>query len=348
MIQLVYKSLVFIGVAILTFICTGMACVLYMYSTNYRSFKYDPYVATARYNDYKDLNRREVEFYSGKNKLRGYVYGEENKDMIVFSHGIWSGHEDYMAFLKWFIDRGYAVFAYDYTGYNNSQGDNAKGLTQSMIDLDNALTFIEKDNTLKQHNIYLMGHSWGGYATASVLRYKHNVKAAVPLSGFNDPETISLDVTDKLIGKPAYLLTPFLRLNQYRLFKDKGSIKAVDSINSTNIPVLIVHANKDAFIKFDKTSIIAQKDKITNKNVQYYVITKKHINDHSSYVNDVQSAIEVKRIEKERKKMESKCPNGKATDQQLRKFYAKLDKSKANQPNVELCERIDKFFKSVK
>ena len=348
MMHILYKSFIFIGVAFLTFVCTGLACVFYMYGQNYRRYSYDPYVATARYEDYKDLNRREVEFYSGKNKLHGYVYGENNKRMIVFSHGIWSGHEDYMAFLKWFIDRGYAVFAYDYTGYNKSQGSNARGLSQSMIDLDNALTFIEHDSKLKEHDLFLMGHSWGAYATASVLRYKHNVKAAVSLSGFNNPEEISLDVTEKTLGKATYLLTPFLKLNQYRLFKDNGNVNAVDSINSTNIPVLIVHANEDKFIKFDKTSIIAKKDQITNKNVQYYVVTQKYINDHSSYVNDAPSALEVKRIAKERKKLESKCPNGKASDKQLRAFYSKLDKSKANQPNVELCERIDKFFKSVK
>ena len=67
--HILYKSFIFIGVAFLTFVCTGLACVLYMYGQNYRRYSYDPYVATARYEDYKDLNRREVEFYSGKNKL---------------------------------------------------------------------------------------------------------------------------------------------------------------------------------------------------------------------------------------------------------------------------------------
>ena len=46
-----------------------------------------------RYSDYSHAYRRTpCSFYSGKNRLQGYIYGEENeKGLIVFAHGIGTG-----------------------------------------------------------------------------------------------------------------------------------------------------------------------------------------------------------------------------------------------------------------
>ena len=61
---------------------------------------------------------------------------------------------------------------------------------------------------------------------------------------------------------------------------------AVDGINNTDIPILIIHGTKDEIIPFDGSSIIAHKDEITNPNVEYRVYDKDGKNNHGDmYLN---------------------------------------------------------------
>ena len=76
-----------------------------------------------------DHPRQEVEFPSGDLNLKGWIYGAENTDrLLVFAHGISSGHEAYVNQLLWFADHGWCVFAYDAAGSGDSPGDSTKGL----------------------------------------------------------------------------------------------------------------------------------------------------------------------------------------------------------------------------
>ena len=110
-----------------------------------------PYSLTMTYKDMPDpIPRRPVSFFSGANKLQGYVYGEENtKGLIVFSHGILSWHEDYLSGIAELVRRGYTVFAYNNTGSANSEGEDARGLVQGVLDLDAALDYVNSDPSLK-------------------------------------------------------------------------------------------------------------------------------------------------------------------------------------------------------
>src|SRR5574344_214541 len=55
----------------------------------------------------KTVSREPVSFPSGKNTLRGYIYGKEKTNgLIVFSHGILCGHEYALPFIAALVDRG--------------------------------------------------------------------------------------------------------------------------------------------------------------------------------------------------------------------------------------------------
>ena len=45
---------------------------------------------------------------------------------------------------------------------------------------------------------------------------------------------------------------------------------AVNGINKSDVPVLIIHGKSDDVVAYDRDSIIAQKAKITNEKVEYY------------------------------------------------------------------------------
>lgn len=117
------------------------------------------YSAYLRYEDVEEEYDRELlSFTSGENQLQGYLYGADNtKGLVVISHGLGGGAESYMTETVYFVDHGYQVFGYDNTGCYKSEGENCIGLSQSVIDLDAALTFIESEARFDDLPILLYG-----------------------------------------------------------------------------------------------------------------------------------------------------------------------------------------------
>ncbi|MCQ2578182.1 MAG: lysophospholipase [Treponema sp.] len=256
---------------------------------NFKRGSYGDKELTARwfYDHYeKDYPRSEkIAFKSGKNTLYGYVYGEKNtKGLIVFAHGIGGGHESYLDLILGMVDRGWRVFAYDATGSCESEGKGTKGLSQSALDLNEALKYVENDAELSKLPLFVMGHSWGGFASAAVLNFDHPVKAVVSFSGYYKPTAELFEEADRQFPKSGILLHPFIRLTNFVTFGKYSGLSAVKGINKSGIPVLICHGNDDKMISLENSSIMSQKDKITNPNVEYHLWDKENRNGHNSWM----------------------------------------------------------------
>jgi len=283
--------------------------------------------------------RQEVEFPSGELNLKGWIYGAENTDrLLVFAHGISSGHEAYVNQLLWFADHGWCVFAYDAAGSGDSPGDSTKGLVQSAIDLDSALTYVEQDPALGKMPVYLLGHSWGGYAVGAVLNFDHNIRAAVSLSGYADPKEMLRRGTELAVGKAgAYAFYPFALIYHKLTFGSLSGLNAVDGINKANIPFLAMHGESDAFVGYD-LGIISQKDRITNPQAEYLPITGEY-SHHNDYFHSEECNREVAaRI----------TDNSLTQEQKLGLFsenYASdADKALFRAVNEPLLESIEAFY----
>lgn len=237
------------------------------------------------YKQYEDeYPRSPISFKSGKNTLNGWVYGEENdKGLIVFAHGIGEGHETYIGIILGMVQRGWRVLSYDATGTCASEGKGTTGLAQSALDLNQALSYAENDPALSKLPLFVMGHSWGGYASVAVLNFNHNVKGAVSFSGYYKPAAELAEATEYMMGTPGKLLKPFVYLANFFTFGKYAGLSAVKGINKSGIPVLVCHGTEDQIIAFDRSAIINQKNKITNPNVKYYVIDEPERNTHAGY-----------------------------------------------------------------
>ncbi len=346
-----------------------LAAVIYVVGTlgitalvfhqSYRGYEIKKYSSIAPWSYYEDqFWRKKVGFDANGNELVGYFFGAKDdvprKGTIVFSHGIWSGPDEYLTWITWLARQGWTVFAYTYTAYNGSEGTWAKGLPESMIDLNAALTYLEGeegkaqlagiDDKLLALPKVVMGHSWGAYATASVLTKGHDVDGAVVLSGFSDPVEISVSVAKNMLGPVGSTMGWAVNLINKILFGPDSRVKGVDGINQAGIPVLVLHGENDAFIGYDTTSILSHQKEITNPKVQYITLDDPKQSAHNNYFCNADATAYYDEIAEEYEALEATFPKKKVPDEEQKRFYEKVDIPRANQPNEALLQQVEAFL----
>ncbi|MDR1185231.1 MAG: lysophospholipase [Coriobacteriales bacterium] len=228
--------------------------------------------------DHTRYPRSEFRFDSGENELVGYDYGERNtRGLIVISSGAPGGTgDDYMSFATRFIDDGYRVITYDKTGTAQSGGDGQRGVYQGALDMDALLTHIESQNRYDDLPVYLLGHSWGGYGVCAALINPHRVNAVISMAGYNDGSDVVALQGVEVAGAGFYLLYPHLWLIQKMTFGPAMDVSAIDGINATDIPVLVIQGANDEAITADGISIYAHRDEITNAATEFLLTDGDH------------------------------------------------------------------------
>ena len=203
--------------------------------------------------DFEGLKRTAYRFPSNKGQmLTGYLYTTDNepRGLIVLAHGFGGGgHNSYMDVCDYFAQNGYAVFAYDATGNDESEGDGVGGIPQGVVDLDAALTFAEKE--FPDLPIGLFGHSWGGYSVCNVLAYGHDIKAVVSCSGFNSSSDLFEAEGKKQAGAGIYLMLPFVKIHEAFKYGKYALGTAMDGFRKSDASVFILHSADDNVVPIE-------------------------------------------------------------------------------------------------
>ena len=194
----------------------------------------EPDGLTVRYADVAaDYPRQTVTFSSGSAQLTGWLYpAEDAAALVVIAHGLGADAETYLPETMHFVDSGYSVLAYDATGTGASGGSGTRGLAQSALDLDAALTRAEQEDL----PILLFGHSWGGYAAAAVLGGSHDVTASVCAAGFDTPLGLMRQTARRWCGPVAELGVPFLWLDQQLRFGTAANVSGAEAAAASGLP----------------------------------------------------------------------------------------------------------------
>jgi dienelactone hydrolase len=332
-------------VALLFFFSVGsMIFAKMFYDGHFQRLDEPKYTGLLRYNDVSGYDRIVVNFKSGKNTLTGYIYGENNqKGLVVISHGLGYGAEDYLAQTMYFVDHGWRVFAFGNTGTYESQGQSERGLPQSVLDLDAALSYIENNPSLNKLPVMLFGHSWGGYAVAAVLNYSHPITAVVSISGFNSPNELLLEEAKREMGLFGYLEYPFLVKYQSWLFGDNAKLSTVNGINKSDTPVMIIHGTADEEISFNGASIISHQDDITNPNVVYKIASTENHNGHKSLFRSDAAVDYINKVNQEYQALFDRY-QGNIPDDVRAQYYANLDKHQTSELDANFMNEINSFF----
>lgn len=344
------KRSILIGILvfILSFSVISIIIIKSMFDDNFSRVDKKEFTKYMRYKDVADsYDRLIVTFKSGENTLTGYIYGEENtKGLVVISHGLGDGAEGYMPETLAFIDAGYRVFSFDNTGSIESEGKGTRGLSQSLIDLDAALTYSKSNEKLNDLPILLYGHSWGGYAVAAILNYDHDITASVSVSGYNTPMELLMEQGKTMMGKFSDIVYPYIWLYQKYLFGSFSNVSAINSINSTDTPVMIIHGSNDYTILYDGASIISKRDRITNPNVIYKVCQNENHDGHNNLFMS-ENAVRYNDELNEYYEEINNQYNGDIPTQVIKDFYAEVDKFKISDLDDQYISDVLSFYEST-
>lgn len=284
--KILRKAIVSVLCVCLAFCVIAPAVIAIIHGIVMGRCDYDKYLSD-RYLTYDDVKaeypRSEFQFPSGDNMLSAYIYGEENdKGVIVIAPGHTDANDIKLYEIRYFVDAGYQVVCFDYSGCYTSGGEEFGGYTQAVYDLDALLDFTEESNAFADAPVFLFGHSLGGYAVAAVLGMNHNIKAVVSASGFDTAEEQWQYSISRYTSVFYPIIKPFNSLYISLKYGEDKKLSAVEGINSTEIPILVISAEDDVF--YGGTSpIYRRRAEITNPNCEFILMNEENHNGHYDY-----------------------------------------------------------------
>jgi len=223
--------------------------------------------------DFPGLQQEPFSFPSScGHTLQGWFYHYENPvpgRIVVFDHGFGGGHRSYMREIEMLCRHGFLVFAYDHTGCMESGGENIRGFSQSLRDLDDCLKALKATDRCKDLDISVMGHSWGGFSTANICALHPDVSHIVVLSGFVSVAKLVNQFFGGLLKgyrKAVMALDPNEGYNHYT---------AVESLSGTDAQVLLVYSANDRMVS-KAVHFDALKSGLSHKeNVRFLLVENK-------------------------------------------------------------------------
>lgn len=258
---------------VIPLIATALLCKFVFGKRSYRTRNYQTV------QNYPNLQEYPVKFKSGKNMLSGYflvdknIPKEEYKAVLLTAHGIGCSRANYLNRYNYFAKKGYIVFAYDATGTCESEGKGIKGLPQSQVDMANAIEYLSSIEQIQDYKLLVYGHSWGGYASATMLNRDcaDKVTACATLSGFNDVWGIMRYQVVKRASKVALLMKPWVFLHYFLMYGKAGIYTGMKGINKYKGPVLVMHSKDDKTVNFSSSVAIHQKE-CTNPKAEFIIL----------------------------------------------------------------------------
>lgn len=209
---------------------------------------------------------RRVPFPSGGNTLQGYLFGD-GESLVVVAAGLGNSACHYSPQIRYFLNEGKRVFAFDYTGCYESEGRSCRGFPQALDDLRAALRFLRENALFGSSRLFLFGHSMGGYAVCSILS-EENVTAAVSVGGVNSAMEATISGVYHFIGRLAFLHYPFLYLYQRLRFGRSALLReAIDGAQDAQA-LLLVNGVHDWIAPLDRASIISHVRRLPGRAVQ--------------------------------------------------------------------------------
>ena len=298
-----------------------------------------PAVFLFSHKDFDGLNQKSFDVESSLgHTLKGYFYYYDNpkkSKLIVFEHGMFGGHRSYMREIEVLARNGFLVYAYDHTGCMESGGEGTGGFAQSLRDSNEVISELKRVDELKGYDIYVMGHSWGGFATLNVPRFHPDIKKIVALSGFISPKVV---IYQHLGG--------FLKVFAGKIYKsevlknpDYMEISAIDTLKNVETKALIVHSPNDHMVNYKKNFLKLKKELSGKENIEF--LSVENTRHNPTYTPSAVKLKEdfFKKLKKAGKKKQL------STKESAEAFRDQFDWYGMTDQNTEVWDKIFEFLK---
>ena len=225
-------------------------CVISAFYKKFVVHRYDPdgVIKYFTYEDFPGMTAEPIAFSTPQGvELKGNIYAYPDADagsLVVFAHGIGGGHRSYLREIELICREGYRVVGFDNAGCFASGGENIRGLTESVNDLNACLNFLRAQPRFAETRVSLVGHSWGGYAVGNVLNLRDDVYAAAVISGFASVEEF---LRASFKGKHGFIRRGIYRFER-RANPDCVALCSADALQETSAKALIIHSRNDAVV----------------------------------------------------------------------------------------------------
>ena len=201
------------------------------------------------YTDFPGLSRMPFSFtmpHGGTVRGGFFAYDEVRYPdrLVVFSHGLGGGYRSYMREIELMCRAGLRVAAFDNTGCFSSDGEDIRALGEGPACLDACLDFLAQNETARGKELYLLGHSAGGFSVGAVLPRHPEIRGAVILSAFASVRD-GIEVLCPGDGKQAR--RAFLRYER-SLYRGYARVSLAKVLRRTSVPVLYIQSEDDAVV----------------------------------------------------------------------------------------------------
>lgn len=289
--------------------------------------------------DFPGLNKTPFSFKgSDGQNLQGYFYGYDNpvsNRLIVFDHGMGGGHRSYFREIETLAKKGYLVFSYDHTGCMESEGENTRGFSQSLNDLDCCIKALKGLESLKGYDISVMGHSWGGFSSMNIPALHPEISHIVAMSGFISVSEMLKQIFYGIKGYYSYFYAVEEKNNP--VF---SKVNTVDSLRDTKTKALIIHSADDKTVNGKKHFEVMKKELSKNSNIEFLLLNgKNHNPNYEGYAVAYKDEF-FKTLSQKLKKHEL------STDKQKQEFVKSFDWWKMTAQDEKVWKIIFDFLES--
>ena len=293
--------------------------------------------------DFENLETEPIEFISKGNKIVGYIYKDSTimdyKGVIVFSHGLGVGHNQYTTEINHFAKFGFLVVSYDVSGTGKSEGKTIKGLTTALYNLKDALEFVESHPLLSNYKKMVVGHSMGAYAANNVTRFNQNLVGVVSMAGFDTPYGLLSEEIGLINGTEIKILRNLFKMLEFLEFGRDGLLSSLEAFKNTDIKHLLVAGNKDNIVDTSKNFERFKLELEEKDNFEYLLVEDRYHRPNISLeaaTYDQETNMELNRLKTEFK---NKIP-----ENINRKYYDSLDYRLLVELDDEVMLKIDEFI----
>lgn len=290
------------------------------------------------HHDFPRLNARLYSFLGNRGqRLVGSFYYYGDMDMtrvIIFEHGMGSGHLAYMKEIESLARHGYTVLSYDHTGSGNSEGENICSFSQSLADLDCLIKSLSTDDIYHGMKISVVGHSWGAFSALNIGALHSEITHIVALSGFISVKEMS----DQFLGWLSRFYTPTILRLEEKANPEYYGKNSIESLKVSRVKAMIIHSEDDKTVHY-KRHFLPMKEALQNRENTHFL----SFSDRGHNPNFTSAAVKYKETFFLDLQAKLKA-NELVTDEDKQAFKNSYDWNRMTEQDVALWDKIFEFL----